>query len=180
MDVYWSVPPAEPPCWDCHGPCISIFLAADELGNKLWDAEMSVGSLQYFELEMFSSLMRVAAMTLLRHRLTCSWLQSIYWLKYQKILHQQRRTKVQAWKKCQVSWGSQGGKKWWKHGCVWIMLLLTFIYKDVIMGKKFFLIWTIFKVCIEFVAILFLLYIFLLFFFCLFVWFFLALRYVRF
>ena len=60
------------------------------------------------------------------------------------------------------------------------MLLLTFIYKDVIMGKKFFLIWTIFKVCIEFVAILFLLYIFLLFFFCLFVWFFLALRYVRF
>ena len=45
------------------------------------------------------------------------------------------------------------------------MLLLTFIYKDVIMGKKFFLIWTIFKVCIEFVAILFLLYIFL-FLFC--------------
>ena len=40
------------------------------------------------------------------------------------------------------------------------MLLLTFIYKNVIMGKKFFLIWIIFKVCIELVAILFLFYIF--------------------
>ena len=92
-----------------------------------WDAETSVGSLQYFGLEMFSSLMRVAAMTLLRHGLNCSWLQSIYWLKYQKILHQQRLTKVQAWKKCQVSWGSRGGKKWWENGCVWITLLLIYI-----------------------------------------------------
>lgn len=32
-----------------------------------------------------------------------SLLQDIHWLKYQKILHEWRTTKNQAWKKCQVS-----------------------------------------------------------------------------